>query len=114
MAQKPLWVRVLQVVETCRKVYGGTASSLKIQAFKLYVSLPGGKVHKCPSIKTIYGTCATPSRRLPYMFTAAQAAERGDLAPLWQNRPQARVANAKKAIALLDQVAHRDAPCGHL
>jgi hypothetical protein len=30
MAQGPLWVRVPQVVETCRKVYGGTASSSKI------------------------------------------------------------------------------------
>jgi hypothetical protein len=47
MAQGPLWVRVPQVVETCRKVYGGTASSSKIQAFELYVPLPGGKVHKC-------------------------------------------------------------------
>jgi hypothetical protein len=53
MAQGPLWVRVPGVVETCRKVYGGTASSSKIQAFELYVPLPGGKVHKCPSMKAM-------------------------------------------------------------
>jgi hypothetical protein len=30
MKQGPLWVRVPPVVETCRKVYGGTATSAKI------------------------------------------------------------------------------------
>jgi hypothetical protein len=39
------------------------------------------------------------------MFTAAEAAERGDLARLWQNKPRARVADTKKAVALLDQAA---------
>jgi hypothetical protein len=46
-------VRVPPVVETCRKVYGGTATSTKIQAFELYVPLPGGRVHKCPSMKAM-------------------------------------------------------------
>jgi hypothetical protein len=39
------------------------------------------------------------------MFTAAEAAKRGDLARLWQNKPKARVADTKKAVALLDQAA---------
>jgi hypothetical protein len=103
MAQGPLWVRVPQVVETCRKVYGGTASSSKIQAFELYVPLPGGKVHKCPSMKAMWDLCYAVGTSA--MFTAAEAAERGDLARLWQNKPRARVANTKKAVALLDQAA---------
>jgi hypothetical protein len=103
MAQGPLWLRVPQVVETCRKVYGGTASSSKIQAFELYVPLPGGKVHKCPSMKAMWDLCYAVGTSA--MFTAAEAADRGDLARLWQNKPKARVADTKKAIALLDQAA---------
>jgi hypothetical protein len=103
MAQGPLWVRVPQVVETCRKVYGGTASSSKIQAFELYVPLPGGKVHKCPSMKAMWVLCYAVETSA--MFTAAEAAERGDLARLWQNEPRARVADTKKAVAMLDQAA---------
>jgi hypothetical protein len=39
------------------------------------------------------------------MFTAAEAAKRGDLARLRQNKPRARDADTKKAVALLDQAA---------
>jgi hypothetical protein len=102
MVQGPLWLRVPQV-ETCRKVYGGTASSSKIQAFELYVPLPGGKVYKCPSMKAMWDLCYAVGTSA--MFTAAEAADRGDLARLWQNKPRARVADTKKAIALLDQAA---------
>jgi hypothetical protein len=103
MAQGPLWVRVPQVVETCRNVYGGTASSSKIPAFELYVPLPGGKVHKCPSMKAMWDLCYAVGTSA--MFTAAEAAERGDLARLWQNKPRAQVADTNKAVVLLDQAA---------
>jgi hypothetical protein len=103
MTQGPLWVRIPQVVETCRKVYGGTATSAKIQAFELYVPSPGGRVHKCPSMKAMWDLCYAVGTSA--MFAAAEAAERIDLTRLWQNRPKARVADSKKAIALLDQAA---------
>jgi hypothetical protein len=104
MTQGPLWVRVPQVVETCRKVYGATATSAKIQAFELYVSIPGGRVHKCPSMKAMWDLCYAVETS-PTFATAA-AAERTDLARLWQNRPEAHVADNKKAIALLEQATH--------
>jgi hypothetical protein len=39
------------------------------------------------------------------MFATASAAEQIDLARLWQNRPKARVADSKAAIALLDRAS---------
>jgi hypothetical protein len=39
------------------------------------------------------------------MFVTASAAERIDLARLWQNRPKAQVADSKAAIALLDRAS---------
>jgi hypothetical protein len=39
------------------------------------------------------------------MFATASAAERIDLARLWQNKPKARVADSKVAIALLDRAS---------
>jgi hypothetical protein len=103
MKQGPLWVRVPPVVETCRKVYGGRATSAKIQAFELYVPLPGGRVHKCPSMKAMWGLCYSVVTSA--MFATASAAERIDLARLWQNRAKARVADSKAAIALLDRAS---------
>jgi hypothetical protein len=103
MRQGPLWVRVPQVVETCRKVYGGTATSAKIQAFDLYVPLPGGRVHKCPSMKAMWNMCYTVGTSA--MFATAAAAERIDLARLLQNRPKTRVADSKAAITLLDRAS---------
>jgi hypothetical protein len=81
MKQGPLWVRVPPVVETCRKVYGGSATSAKIQAFKLYVPLLGGRVHKCPSMKAMWDPCYSVG--ISAMFATASAAERIDLAQLW-------------------------------
>jgi hypothetical protein len=106
MKQGPLWVRVPPVVETCRKVYGGTATSAKIQAFELYVPLPGGRVHKCPSMKAMWDLCYFVGTSA--IFAIALAAERIDLARLWQNKPKARVSDSKVAIALLDR-AFQDA-----
>jgi hypothetical protein len=103
MKKGPLWVRVPPVVKTCRKVYGGMATSAKIQAFELYVPLPGGRVHKCPSIKVMWDLCYSVG--ISAMFATAAAAERTDLARLWQNRPKARVADSKAAIALLDRAS---------
>jgi hypothetical protein len=103
MKQGPLWVRVPPDVEICRKVYGGTATSAKIQSFELYVPLPGGRVHKCPSMKAIWDLCYSVGTSA--MFATAAAAERIDLARLWQNRPKARVADSKAAIALLDRAS---------
>jgi hypothetical protein len=39
------------------------------------------------------------------MFATASAAERIDLARLWQNKPKARVSDSKVAIALLDRAS---------
>jgi hypothetical protein len=39
------------------------------------------------------------------MFATTSAAEQIDLARLWQNKPEARVADSKVAIALLDQAS---------
>jgi hypothetical protein len=103
MKQGPLWVRVPSVVETCKKVYGGTATSAKIQAFELYVPLPGGRVHKCPSMKAMWDLCYSIGTSA--MFATASAAERIDLARLWQNKPKARVSDSKVAIALLDRAS---------
>jgi hypothetical protein len=85
MKQGPLWVRVPPVLETCRKVYGGTATSAKIQAFELYVPLPGGGVHKCPSMKAMWDLCYSVGTSA--MFATASAAERIDLAQLREIRP---------------------------
>jgi hypothetical protein len=106
MKQGPLWVRVPPVVKTCRKVYGGTATSGKIQAFELYVPLPGGRVHKCPCMKAMWDLCYSVGTSA--MFATASAAEWIDLARLWQNKPKARISDSKVAIALLDR-AFQDA-----
>jgi hypothetical protein len=84
-------------------VYGGTATSAKIQAFELYVPLPGGRVHKCPSMKTMWDLCYSVGTSA--MFATASAAEQIDLARLWQNKPKARVSDFKVAIALLDRAS---------
>jgi hypothetical protein len=103
MKQGPLWVRVPPDVETCRKVYGGTTISAKIQAFELYVPLPGGMVHKCPSMKAMWNLCYSVGTSA--MFSTTSAAERIDFARLSQNKPKARVSDSKVAIALLDRAS---------